>query len=275
MEKRVLWLRELKGKLSNDLYVNGVGVYDAMDPALVDRPHGTDDYLLMHFHTPVAVHHDGAIRSYPAHTFFLWTPGHRHTFGHLRRPWVHSWMHAGGAALERAIGAASIPLDRPVAFADSYAVDRHLENIFSELTTYGAPDADIVESYVRIWIRSLDREIRPQSGSARLPTRLLSVIRYIEANIAGRITLADLAHQSLLSVSRFSSEFRKHLRASPIEYVLHLRLRHALHLLRDRNLQVARVSERVGFSDPFYFSRQFRRRYGVSPQDYRKRLRAD
>ncbi len=272
MDRRVLWPRDRAREVSDGLTIDGIGLYDDMTPCMVDRPRGTADWLLMHFHTPVVVHHAGELRTYPPHTFFLWSAGSRHTFGNTRRGWTHSWMHCHGSVVDRAIAAASIPLDRPIAFPDSYAIDRHLENIYAELTAFAAPDPVIVESYTRIWIRSIDREANPAAHPTRVPARILKAIRYIESRLAEPISLADLAHQALLSVSRFSSEFRAHVGASPIEYVLHLRLRHATHLLRDRNLKIADIATRVGFADAFYFSRMFRRAFGVSPMQYRQRL---
>ncbi|MBA3708198.1 MAG: AraC family transcriptional regulator [Planctomycetes bacterium] len=274
MDQRILWLRNGTGAFSKNIIINGLGMYDAMKPSMVDRKSGTDDYLLMYFHTPVHVHHDGELRPFPAHTFFLWSPGNRHTFGNVQKSWTHSWMHCSGESIPRVLAHSRIPLNTPLLLRDSHAVDRHLESIHSELTTYGVPDPEIVESLTRIWIRCIDREIHHDTEPVRMPKRLLAAVRHIEDHLAEPITLADLAHRSLLSISRFSAEFRTHLQASPIEYVLHLRLQHALHLLRDRNLSVAQVSVSVGFADPFYFSRQFRRRYGLSPMQYRRKLAA-
>ncbi|HYE04482.1 MAG TPA: AraC family transcriptional regulator [Planctomycetota bacterium] len=272
MRGRVLWPGDDARRISPGLTISGIGVRDAMPPCLVDRRAGTADWLFMHFATPVVVWHDGAMRPFPAHTFFLWSPGNRHSFGNTRRAWSHDWMHGSGEVVERAVRAAGLPLNQPLSFTDAYAVDPHLEGIYGELTRYVPPDGVIVESLVRIWVRSLDRAANPARHKLQPPQRILDALRAIEARIGERITLGDLARAARLSVSRFSAEFGAHVGASPIDYVLQLRLRHATHLLRDHNLSIGEVATRVGFADQFYFSRQFRRRYGVSPMQYRRRL---
>jgi AraC-like DNA-binding protein len=271
MGSSVLWLRGPTGAISKRLHITGVGYHDEMVPQMVDRPAGTDDHLFMHFHTPVQVFFDGAVRPFPAHTFFLWQPHHRHTFGHPQRPWKHSWIHCHGQAIVVGLTAARIPLNRPLAFKDAYLIERHLKPIHDELKQSVVPDAVILESYLAIWMREIDRESNPAAHEPKMPERLLRTLRFVETHFAEPLTLADLAGQAHLSVSRFSAEFRQHMRASPMEYLLQLRLRQAIHFLRDRNLSVAEVAERTGFNDPFYFSRQFRRHHGHSPLQYRKR----
>ena len=56
---------------------------------------------------------------------------------------------------------------------------------------------------------------------------------------------------------------------APVEYLIHLRIRQACRLLDTTGLTVREIGFRVGFEDPYYFSRMFRKLMGQSPRQYR------
>ena len=55
---------------------------------------------------------------------------------------------------------------------------------------------------------------------------------------------------------------------APNEYIRIVRMKKAAELLRENRFKVAEVSYRVGINDPFYFSKCFKRQFGVSPSAY-------
>ena len=59
---------------------------------------------------------------------------------------------------------------------------------------------------------------------------------------------------------------------SPISYYLDLKLNESKRLLREDNITVKQISEKLGFESPEYFSRYFKKRVGHSPRDFRKML---
>ena len=72
-----------------------------------------------------------------------------------------------------------------------------------------------------------------------------------------------------VSRSYLHRAFRAAFGCAPGAYLTDYRLDRASQLLRHSTLSVGAVAASVGFSDPFYFSRLFRRRMGLSPSDYR------
>lgn len=82
-------------------------------------------------------------------------------------------------------------------------------------------------------------------------------------------------YASLCGVSNayFYRCFRAWSGQSPVEYRNTLRLSNAEAMLRNTDMQVGEIAEAVGFEDPFYFCRLFKRRFGISPQKYRNGVR--
>ena len=104
--------------------------------------------------------------------------------------------------------------------------------------------------------------------------RLLAVqraVRHIEENAERAVTLEELAKRARISPSSFKRAFKAVTGTSPIEYVLQTRLARACHLLRDPERNVTEAALAAGFNDSNYFARQFRRRMGCTPREWRAR----
>lgn len=102
--------------------------------------------------------------------------------------------------------------------------------------------------------------------------RLLSVqktIRHIEEKHAEAVELDALARLAGMSLSTFKRAFKAVTGTSPIDYVLQFRLARACHMLRDAERTVTEAALAAGFNDSNYFARQFRRRMGCTPREWR------
>ena len=84
-------------------------------------------------------------------------------------------------------------------------------------------------------------------------------------------TIAALAKRCDLRPSRFQQLFRRVHGTTPIGYLTHLRLAEAQRLLGVTNLSISDIGARVGWANPFHFSRIFRAKTGESPSIWRLR----
>ncbi|MDD3337000.1 MAG: response regulator [Eubacteriales bacterium] len=92
---------------------------------------------------------------------------------------------------------------------------------------------------------------------------------YILAHFADNLSLEVMASVACMNASYFSSYFRKQTGMGFKDYLTRVRLEAAQRLLRQSDLRIYEIAERVGFSDPKYFSETFRRFFGLTPQAYR------
>ena len=81
--------------------------------------------------------------------------------------------------------------------------------------------------------------------------------------------LKKMAKTVNMSVSAFRQEFRKLTEVPPMEYLLKLRLEHAADMLGRPDLLLSDIAAECGFSNANYFSRQFRKYFGIPPSRYR------
>jgi transcriptional regulator GlxA family with amidase domain len=110
----------------------------------------------------------------------------------------------------------------------------------------------------------------------RAPNRESHVARKIEQSISYMLQhinqplqVATLAAAVNVSPSHYSALFKRWMGCSPIDYFIHLRMRHACQLFDSTSLNVKEVAAALGYDDPFYFSRTFKSVNRVAPSEYR------
>jgi len=108
--------------------------------------------------------------------------------------------------------------------------------------------------------------------SVIIPQRYVDVKTFLEQHATDPIQLKDLAALSQVSRPHLVREFTRHFHISPIDYLIQLRVRHALSLLRTTRLSITEISVLVGYDDPYYFSRLVHKRFGQSPRALRQAL---
>ena len=92
----------------------------------------------------------------------------------------------------------------------------------------------------------------------------------MKENVKQNFEIRDFAALANYSVSRFSELFRAQTGYSPIQYFLQLRIHTARQYLSFSQMNVKQISEELGFNDPYYFSRLFKKQTGKTPLGYRK-----
>jgi len=98
--------------------------------------------------------------------------------------------------------------------------------------------------------------------------RLACALRAFHARPEHAWTIIELAREASLSRSAFFARFSRTVGLAPMEYVLAWRMAIAKRLLRDNDLEITQIAERVGYSSASTFSVAFARQVGTSPARY-------
>jgi AraC-like DNA-binding protein len=110
----------------------------------------------------------------------------------------------------------------------------------------------------------------PGSDDLGYPAWFTRVTAHIEAHSGDGLTVDRLAGIAGLSRAHFVRQFTRLAGAPPSEYVFRLRMARAARLLQASALTVVEIAEALGFSDPNYFAKAFRRAFDVSPSEFRQ-----
>ncbi|HHU79331.1 MAG: PocR ligand-binding domain-containing protein [Caldicoprobacterales bacterium] len=109
-----------------------------------------------------------------------------------------------------------------------------------------------------------------ESRNIKNSALLGEAVRYIRENYNENLSLEDVAQKVFISPYYLSHLFREELGITFLEYLTRIRIEEAKKLLQDRSLTIFDISARVGYEDPGYFSKVFKKNMGVSPNQYRK-----
>ena len=99
-----------------------------------------------------------------------------------------------------------------------------------------------------------------------------TALLFIEENYHNKIYISDLAGQVNLNEQYFCRLFKKVIGHSPIEYINEYRIKQAKRLLEETNLQVTEVCLECGFNNLGNFLKEFRKRTGTTPLQYKKQF---
>ncbi|WP_026507667.1 response regulator [Butyrivibrio sp. MC2013] len=130
-------------------------------------------------------------------------------------------------------------------------------NTFRELKTY-------MNALLQDIISYMEGEKEKKSG-----LRIEMAKEYIDAHYSEVLTLNDMADRAELNPSYFSNLFKQETGINFSEYLLNVRMEKAKDLLKDPTIKIYEVGSMVGYEDAVSFGRAFKKRWGISPKEFR------
>ena len=148
-----------------------------------------------------------------------------------------------------------------------------LEFLYQEFMTRQPGYKMMIRTHLLALTAYLSRCFLPlgETGSAQL-CKILPSVRYMEENLQKNIRVGELAELVYLSERQYSRVFKAVYGMSPAAYMIELRLHAACRMMENQALSLSAIAQACGFSDSAFFSRQFKSRFGVTPNQYRSKL---
>lgn len=107
----------------------------------------------------------------------------------------------------------------------------------------------------------------------RVPANLRRAVGFIRANYKEKITLSDLCRAAAVSPQQMIRYFKDEFSVTPNRYINEVKIDRAKELfLTHPDLSASEIASELGFSDPHYFSRLFKKLSGETPTECRKRI---
>jgi AraC family transcriptional regulator, arabinose operon regulatory protein len=200
-------------------------------------------------------------------------PSSRHEYwADDEEPWSICWAHLSGPRLADYERLLELIKDGPVRHI---GVGNNLPEAFRRMIQlFGPPYSDrqlLAIQSEAIGILGALAAIPQTMGTFPVQTQFVQEMkRLMEAQLHLPFDLAALAKSSGYHPGYFIRLFRQVEGVPPGLYFNRRKMHHACSLLIDPNLQIQKIAELVGFSDPLYFSKAFKKIIGTSPAAYRR-----
>ena len=144
--------------------------------------------------------------------------------------------------------------------------------MINELQTCRTGYEELLAMYLRqiLILVQRTRQERRTSINTHIQEEMEYARRYFNEHYNEQISIEDYAQSRNMSVSWFQRSFKQIVNYSPMQYILTIRMNNAASLLESTDYSMAEISAIVGYDNPLYFSRLFKKQKGVSPSEYRK-----
>ena len=187
-------------------------------------------------------------------------------------PWEYTWVGFDGTDAFYLLNHTDFSETSPVLeqAALSVEIERKIKRVYEAKGTmfYDAVSmTGALYSMIAMLMENSSAEIKQRNLQS---DRVEQAVRYIEEHYSYPISIEDIAGYTGVCRSYLYRMFRKVLKKSPRDYVEEYRIRQACQLLGETNLPVTTIAHSVGYEDPLYFSKAFKKNIGRAPSDNTK-----
>ena len=144
-----------------------------------------------------------------------------------------------------------------------------MEEAIHQLTERG----EQFQSTISLLAYQLLLELWKEQNALNYPPDLSRILGHFDRMVAHPISVNKLAADYGMSRAGLFRMFSRYLQTSPIRYLSNRRLELAAELLRNSSLRIKEIADRTGFRRARYFSGEFRKKYNLTPREYRKAFR--
>lgn len=124
--------------------------------------------------------------------------------------------------------------------------------------------AALLENYGKVYMKQMKDTLMPEESEDSIQLAVF----YIREHISEELAVESVAHRVHVSARHLNRLFQKQFGQSVGEYISKQRMMVAGELLQDKKLSVTMVSDRVGYGNYSYFTKQFKKFYGITPREY-------
>jgi AraC-like DNA-binding protein len=260
----------------NNLYVTDIGFYPRAQYHYRVRPSGISQNILIH-----CTEGRGWIEipsgHYPVspNQYFIIPADMPHTYGaDEKNPWTIYWFHFKG--IQSPYFAALLSKQFKSFTNDTIFIEERpkiFDSMYKNLESgYSLDNLTYTSISFQYFLATLTFTEKFTSVHHAVEKDAVDIsIEYMQNHLDISVTLESLASIVNLSLSHYSSIFRKKTGYSPIVYFNHLKIQHACQFLQFTSLRINEISGKLGIEDPYYFSRLFSKVMGISPVEYRNK----
>ncbi|MDR1955563.1 MAG: helix-turn-helix domain-containing protein [Treponema sp.] len=207
---------------------------------------------------------------------FLMPPGVKHQYKpDFETGWHEYWVGFKGDYFDRLAAEQFLSPDH-VFF--EVGLHDHIITLFNHIFDEVKAQRPLFQFKTCTFILELLSEVLSRERRREQPgyyQKIIEKAKYLmESNIYGMINLSYMAATIGISVSCLIKIFKTYTAMTPYQYFMQIKIHKAQHLLEQNDATITAIADRMGFEDPYYFSRLFKKKTGFTPSAWRKLVHA-
>ncbi|NBH83897.1 AraC family transcriptional regulator [bacterium C-53] len=243
------------------------------------RPRGRIDYQLLYVSSGTAHFHFDDINNemiVTAGNMVLYRPKELQKYEYYGADKAEVyWIHFTGNNVKNILRSYGITDDMRVFYVGaSLEFERIFKRAISELQRCQPDYEEVLVLLLRQLLVAIHRRVlkKEKTENEYLDVEMDIAAQYFNDNYNTDICIEDYAASKGMSVSWFIRNFKQYTGETPMQYIVSIRITNAQMLLETTSYTVSEIGRIVGYENPLYFSRLFRKQKGVSPSEHRKNI---
>ena len=182
------------------------------------------------------------------------------------------WVHFTGSDVKKLLAESDIPSFGHVFYAGQLPEYRQIfSKIIEELQVCKNHYSEMLNLLLRQLFILLGRQFIDHKKINRYAQNEIDIaLKYFNEHYNHDISIEEYAESRHMSTCWFIRNFKLYTEVTPMQYILAARIANAQNLLDKTALNITEISNIVGYENPLYFSRLFKKQTGMSPSEYRK-----
>lgn len=276
-QKMIVIPPEIQSKLSknticSNLFITAIGYYPNATFHDRERERGADQYILLYCVAGsgvILINNDEYILE-PNQYFLLPKHESHHYYSSNESPWSIYWIHFDGKISDQLYNRfRSILIQKKNIIPYEENRTTQFELIFSIIeNSFNIQDLELANLLLNSFLASFIyyEQISQKNDSI---DQVSKTIKFMKENLNKSFKIEELASEMNLSVSHYSGIFKRKTGFSPILYFNKLKIHQSCQYLFFTDMSIKEICNKIGFGDPYYFSRLFKKSMGISPLTYR------
>ena len=263
--------------LSRPLIVGSCGTYRLIKKPFLptQRPRGRVDYQLLYIASGKArFFFDGKDTVVGSGNMVLFRPREPQKYIYYAEdhPEVF-WVHFTGSDVNNILDYYNFPEKENVIQTGTSPAFKHIFNeMIHELQSCRPQYEEVLPSLLNHLFILISRNLAENRFTTNtVHEDIVQAVHYFNQNYSKEITIEKYAEEHNFRTDWFTRGFKHYTGVTPMQYILSLRMTNAQYLLEQTNSNVTEIANIVGYENPLYFSRLFKKHFGVSPAQYRKK----
>ncbi len=257
------------------LMVTSAGYYKVHTSPIIrtERYNGWQDYQLLYVSAgKLHLHTNGTVKIINEGNMLLFRPDDPQVYYLYAKDKTETyWVHFTGSEVEEILEHHGMPKNNVIFAGSSQDYPWLFRQIIQELQLQRVNFNDLANINLQ-HIFLLMRRYLNESHDLKSETlhEMERAKHYFYENYTKNIVIEDYAKSRGMTANWFTQSFKKITKYTPMQYIISLRISHAMNLITGTDYNFTQVAAAVGYDNSMYFSRLFKKHTGMTPSEYKK-----